>query len=193
MAGTSDWFDIRGWMESIVGWSMDQVHDLLPSSEFNLGPLGSINIQSEFASVQGALEIFIFTTIMCTVVFTTMMLTLMIVPYIERNFIARLMDRLGATTTLRSLWIGEGHTTAGRWWNQLPFGIGAPIGWINGLLNSTFGNKSKHVAVDRVHTRGYHGIWFLFPGFFQALADFLKFATKAVSYTHLTLPTNREV
>ena len=57
MAGTSDWFDIRGWMESIVGWSMDQVHDLLPSSEFNLGPLGSINIQSEFASVQGALAV----------------------------------------------------------------------------------------------------------------------------------------
>ena len=178
MAGTSDWFDIRGWMESIVGWSMDQVHDLLPSSEFNLGPLGSINIQSEFASVQGALEIFIFTTIMCTVVFTTMMLTLMIVPYIERKFIARLMDRLGATTTLRSLWIGEGHTTAGRWWNQLPFGIGAPIGWINGLLNSTFGNKSKHVAVDRVHNRGYHGIWFLLPGLVQNVADGMKFLTK---------------
>ena len=56
--------------------------------------------------------------------------------------------------------------------------MGAPIGWTIGILNSTFGNESKHVAVDRVHNRGYHGIWFLFPGFFQALADFLKFATK---------------
>ena len=178
MAGTSDWLDVRGWMESIVGWSMEQVHDLLPSSEIGLGPLGSVNLQGEFASIQGALETFLFTTIMCTIVFATMMLTLMVVPYIERKFIARLMDRLGATTSLRSLWIGEGHTTAGQWWNQLPFGIGAPIGWVNGMLNSNFGNKSKHVAVDRVHNRGYHGIWFLFPGFFQALADFLKFATK---------------
>ena len=32
--------------------------------------------------------------------------------------------------------------------------------------------------IDRVGNRGYHGIWFLFPGFFQALADFMKFATK---------------
>ena len=52
MAGTSDWLDIRGWMESIVGWSMDQVHDLLPSSEIGLGPLGSVNLQGEFASIQ---------------------------------------------------------------------------------------------------------------------------------------------
>ena len=163
MAGTSDWLDVRGWMESIVGWLMDQVHDLLPSSEIGLGPLGSVNLQGEFASIQGALETFLFTTIMCTIVFATMMLTLMVVPYIERKFIARLMDRLGATTSLRSLWIGEGHTTAGQWWNQLPFGIGAPIGWVNGMLNSNFGNKSKHIAVDRVHNRGYHGIWFLFP------------------------------
>ena len=72
MAGTSDWLDIRGWMESIVGWSMDQVHDLLPSSEIGLGPLGSVNLQGEFASIQGALETFIFTTIMCTIVVAIM-------------------------------------------------------------------------------------------------------------------------
>ena len=82
MAGTSDWLDVRGWMESIVGWSMDQVHDLLPSSDIGLGPLGSVNLQGEFASIQGALETFLFTTIMCTIVFATMMLTLMVVPYI---------------------------------------------------------------------------------------------------------------
>lgn len=175
---SSDWLDIRGWMDSIVGWSMDSVHDILPSTDIGLGPLGTLNLQAEFASVQSPLETLIFTTIMCTVVFGIMMLTLMVVPYIERKFIARLMDRLGATTSLRSLWIGEGRVTAGQWWNQLPFGMGAPIGWTIGILNSTFGNESKHVAVDRVHNRGYHGIWFLFPGFFQALADFLKFATK---------------
>ena len=175
---SSDWLDIRGWTESIVGWSMDLVHDILPSNDIGLGRLGTLNLQNEFGSVQGALETFIFTTIMCTVVFGTMMITLMVVPYIERKFIARLMDRLGATTTLRSLWIGEGHTTAGQWWNQLPFGIGAIVGWVVKTLNSVAGNESKHIAVDRVHNRGYHGIWFLFPGFFQALADFLKFATK---------------
>ena len=175
---SSDWLDIRGWMDSIVGWSMDSVHDILPSTDIGLGPLGTLNIQAEFASVQSPLETLIFTTIMCTVVFGILMLTLMVVPYIERKFIARLMDRLGATTSLRSLWIGEGRVTAGQWWNQLPFGMGAPIGWTIGILNSTFGNESKHVAVNRVHNRGYHGIWFLFPGFFQALADFLKFATK---------------
>lgn len=174
---SSDWLDIRGWVDSLVSWSMDSTHDILPSSGVNLGPLGIINIQNEFASIQSPLETFFFTTIMCTIVFATMMLTLMVVPYIERKFIARLMDRLGATTSLRSLWVGEGHTTAGHWWNQLPFGIGVPIGWINGILNSTFGNKSKHIAVDRVNNRGYHGL-IIFPGFFQALADFLKFATK---------------
>ena len=88
MAGTSDWLDVRGWMESIVGWSMDQVHDLLPSSDIGLGPLGSVNLQGEFASIQGALETFLFTTIMCTIVFATMMLTLMVVPYIERKFLS---------------------------------------------------------------------------------------------------------
>ena len=174
---SSDWLDIRGWMESLVSWSMDLTHDLLPSSDIGLGPLGTLNIQEEFASVQSSLEMFIFTTIMCTVVFGTMMITLMVVPYIERKFIARLMDRIGATTSLRSLWIGEGHTTAGQWWNQLPFGMGAPIGWLNGVLNSVLGNDSKHIAVKRVHNRGYHGL-VIFPGFFQALADFLKFATK---------------
>ena len=56
--------------------------------------------------------------------------------------------------------------------------MGAPIGWVNGMLNSSFGNKSKHVAVDRVHNRGYPLNLVPTSGFFQALADFLKFATK---------------
>ena len=86
--------------------------------DIGLGPLGSVNLQGVPCKHSGCLETFLFTTIMCTIVFATMMLTLMVVPYIERKFIARLMDRLGATTSLRSLWIGEGHTTAGQWWNQ---------------------------------------------------------------------------
>ena len=83
MAGTSDWLDVRGWMESIVGWSMDQVHDLL-LSDIGLGPLGSVNLQE--GSIQSPQD-FLFTTIMCTIVFATMMLTLMVVPYVNK-FIA---------------------------------------------------------------------------------------------------------
>ena len=109
---SSDWLDIRGWSESIIGWSMDTTHDLLPNS-----------IQNDFAQIQPALESFFLATVMCTVVFAIMMLTLMVVPYIERKFIGRLMDRIGATTSLRSLWIGEGSATAGDWWNKLPMGM----------------------------------------------------------------------
>ena len=120
---SSDWLDVNGWLQSMVGWSMDQTHDLLPNEEYGLGPIGSVNPQSGFSSIQPALEAFFHASIMCTVVFTTLMLTMLAIPYIERKFIGRLMDRLGATTTLRSLWVGESGATAGEWWDQLPFGI----------------------------------------------------------------------
>ena len=190
---SSDWLNVRGWTESLVGWSMDLTHDVLPSNDIDLEfsitrprwfleepiVIGSeINLQSGFAGIQPSLEAFFISTIMCTVVFATMMLTLMVVPYIERKFIGRLMDRLGATTSLRSLWIGEGKSTAGDWWNKLPMGMGVPIGMLNRGLNSAFGNDHHLETINRVGNRGYHGIWFLFPGFFQALADFMKFATK---------------
>ena len=38
---SSDWLDIRGWSESIIGWSMDTTHDFLPNT-----------IQTEFAKIQ---------------------------------------------------------------------------------------------------------------------------------------------
>tara|TARA_B100000686_G_scaffold198068_1_gene204895 strand:+ start:1337 stop:2863 length:1527 start_codon:yes stop_codon:yes gene_type:complete len=172
---------------------MDNVHDVLPSNEIDLrltislpsgiwpedivlGPV--LNLQEDFAAMQPALEAFFSATMICTVVFTTLMMTMLPIPYIERKFIGRLMDRLGATTTLRSLWIGESGVTAGEWWNQLPFGMGAPIGWLNRTLNSIWGNDHHLETVSRVNNRGYHGYWFLLPGFFQAFADFTKFAGK---------------
>ena len=115
---SSDWLDVRGWTESLIGWSMDKTHDILPSNDIDLEfsitrprwfleepiVIGSeINLQSGFADIQPSLEAFFVSTIMCTIVFATMMLTLMVVPYIERKFIGRLMDRIGATTSLRSL------------------------------------------------------------------------------------------
>tara|TARA_B100000686_G_C16795180_1_gene981742 strand:+ start:2525 stop:4051 length:1527 start_codon:yes stop_codon:yes gene_type:complete len=172
---------------------MDNVHDLLPSEEIDLrltislptgiwpedivlGPV--LHLQEDFAAMQPSLEAFFSATMICTVVFTTLMMTMLPIPYIERKFIGRLMDRLGATTTLRSLWIGESGVTAGEWWNQLPFGMGAPIGWLNRTLNSIWGNDHHLETVSRVNNRGYHGYWFLLPGFFQAFADFTKFAGK---------------
>jgi NADH-quinone oxidoreductase subunit H len=56
--------------------------------------------------------------------------------------------------------------------------MGAPIGWLNKTLNSIWGNDHHLEAVSRVNNRGYHGYWFLLPGFFQAFADFTKFAGK---------------
>ena len=101
---SSDWLDVRGWTESLIGWSMDKTHDTLPSEDIDLQftisrpswfldepiVLGSeINLQSGFAEIQPSLEMFFVSTIMCTVVFATMMLTLMVVPYIERKFIGQ--------------------------------------------------------------------------------------------------------
>ena len=138
---TSDWLNLRGWIEGLVGWSMDNFHDALPSGDIDatvtislptgIWPedivLGRVfNLQDGFGQIQPALEGLFSATMICTVVFTTMMLTMLPIPYIERKFIGRLMDRLGATTTLRSLWIGESGVTAGKWWDQLPFGMGAP-------------------------------------------------------------------
>ena len=190
---SSDWLNLRGWIEGLVGWSMDNVHDTLPSGERDLtitinlptgiwpepivlGPV--IDFQKEFGEMQPGLEALFSSTMICTVVFTTLMLTMLPIPYIERKFIGRLMDRLGATTTLRSLWIGESGVTAGEWWNKLPFGLGAPVGWLNKTLNSIWGNDHELETVSRVNNRGYHGYWFLLPGFFQAFADFTKFAGK---------------
>ena len=190
---SSDWLNLRGWIEGLVGWSMDNVHDILPSGDKDLsvtinlpagiwpnpivlGPV--INFQEEFAEMQPALEALFSSTMICTVVFTTLMLTMLPIPYIERKFIGRLMDRLGATTTLRSLWIGESGVNAGDWWDKLPFGMGAPVGWLNKTLNEIWGNDHELEAVSRVQNRGYHGYWFLLPGFFQAFADFTKFAGK---------------
>ena len=141
MAST-DWLDINSWVTSLAGFSMDTVHDLLPF------------YQSEFASVQPMLETLISTSIMCTVIFGLMMNTLLALTWIERKFIGRLMDRFGATTSLRSLWVGESGVTVGDWWNQLPLGIGAPIGWRNGILNSIAGNDHKLETISRVNNRG---------------------------------------
>ena len=41
------------------------------------------------------------------------------------------------------LWVGENGVTAGEWWNMLPFGVGKPVGMLNGWLNKNFGNRDE--------------------------------------------------
>jgi len=98
--------------------------------------------------------------------------------WIERKAVARMQDRYGATTALRSLWVGENGTTAGEWWNMLPFGLGKPIGMVHAWLNKKFGNRDeKFATVDRVNNRSWMGFTIL-PGFFQNVADGMKFLVK---------------
>ena len=36
MMPSSDWLDLRGGVERLVGWSMDGLHDVLPSEDVDL-------------------------------------------------------------------------------------------------------------------------------------------------------------
>ena len=126
----------------------------------------------------GAIGNFTATLIMCLIGFAGIMLSMFMILWLERKILGRLMDRRGATTALRSLWVGENGTTAGEWWNMLPFGIGTPIGAVVRWLNKNFGNDDKNrPTVDRVNNRSWMG-YVIFPGFFQNIADGMKFLIK---------------
>ena len=114
---------------------------------------------------------------MAVVVFGVIMTTLLMLLWIERKFFARIMDRRGATTALRSLWVGEGGEHAD-WYGLLPFGAGRPFKWLVGFLNRVAGSDHKVESVHRVRDRSYHGVWWMLPGMFQNLADAMKFLTK---------------
>ncbi len=91
--------------------------------------------------------------IMCVMVFGGIMTTLLVLLWMERKLLGRFMDRRGARTSMRSLWVGENGVTAGEWWNQLPFGTGVPVGMANKLLNEIAGNDHELEAVSRVKNR----------------------------------------
>ncbi|PXY70817.1 MAG: hypothetical protein CXX83_00955 [Methanobacteriota archaeon] len=155
-----DWLNVRGWVGDISYFLSDNSVGMSRFWEYKYAVAGLLT-----------------EVIMATIVFITMMLTMLAIPWIERKFIARLMDRRGATTALRSLWVGEGGFHAD-WYDNVPFGLGKPLRWLNKFLNEHVGSASDIHSVDRVKDRGYHGIWFLIPGLFQAFADFTKFASK---------------
>ena len=116
--------------------------------------------------------------VMAILAFSGIMGTLPVLLWMERKLLGRLMDRRGARTSLRSLWIGENGVTAGAWWDKLPFGTGALVKPLHDQLNSIAGNEHELDVVSRVNNRGYHGIWWMLPGFFQNVADGMKFLTK---------------
>ena len=125
------------------------------------------------------LAFFLEKAILCGLIFGGIMNTMLVILWMERKILGRLMDRRGAITSFRSLWVGEGGVTAGSWWEKIPYGLGRPVGALVAFLNRFAGNRdAKYPTVDRVNNRSWHGVWFLFPGFFQNLADGMKFLTK---------------
>ena len=126
----------------------------------------------------GSLSFAIATFAVVNVVFLMLFFSQFAILWIERKAVARMQDRYGATTALRSLWVGENGVTAGEWWNMLPFGLGKPIGAVNKWLNKNFGNRDENFAtVDRVNNRSWMGKTIV-PGFFQNVADGMKFLVK---------------
>ena len=57
------------------------------------------------------------------IVFLMLFFSQFAILWIERKAVARMNDRRGATTALRSLWVGENGVTAGDWWNMLPLSL----------------------------------------------------------------------
>ena len=157
---TEDWFDVRG----AVAWVTEQTMDkTIGMTRFWEQKYWLSEFSAEFA--------------MAGIIFVVTMLAVLGPVWMERKLIARLMDHRGSTIAIRSLWTGEGNIRV-EWWKNLPFGIGVPIGWINGFLWNNFGNDSSNPKVTQVGNRSYAGFWWALPGMINNFADFTKFAIK---------------
>ncbi len=158
---TEDVLDIRGWVHAATDFIAENTVGMSRHWEYT-----------------DSVSMFLTEFLMAVLAFSGIMGTLPVLLWMERKLLGRFMDRRGARTSLRSLWIGENGVTAGEWWNQLPFGTGAPVGMLNRALNDLAGNDHDLEAVSRVNNRSWHGVWWLLPGFFQNVADGMKFLTK---------------
>tara|TARA_B100000700_G_scaffold306225_1_gene381165 strand:- start:1459 stop:2907 length:1449 start_codon:yes stop_codon:yes gene_type:complete len=158
---TEDVLDIRGWVHAATDFIAENTVGMSRHWEYT-----------------DSTSVFLTEFLMAVLAFSGIMGTLPVLLWMERKLLGRFMDRRGARTSLRSLWIGENGVTAGEWWNQLPFGTGAPVGMLNRALNDLAGNDHELEVVSRVNNRSWHGVWWLLPGFFQNVADGMKFLTK---------------
>ena len=158
---TEDVLDIRGWVHAATDFVAENTVGMSRHWEYT-----------------DSVSMFLTEFLMAVLAFSGIMGTLPVLLWMERKLLGRFMDRRGARTSLRSLWIGENGVTAGEWWNQLPFGTGAPVGMLNRALNDLAGNDHDLEVVSRVNNRSWHGVWWLLPGFFQNVADGMKFLTK---------------
>ncbi len=119
-----DKYDLVGFMLSRDGVLRSSLIDLLSGT-----PLEDSASSISFAVATFALV---------NVVFLMLFFSQFAILWIERKAVARMQDRYGATTALRSLWVGENGVTAGEWWNMLPFGLGTPIGAVNKWVEQEF-------------------------------------------------------
>ena len=158
---TEDVLDIRGWVHAATDFIAENTVGMSRHWEYT-----------------DSVSMFLTEFLMAVLAFSGIMGTLPVLLWMERKLLGRFMDRRGARTSLRSLWIGENGVTAGEWWNQLPFGTGVPVGMLNRALNDVAGNDHELEVVSRVNNRSWHGVWWLLPGFFQNVADGMKFLTK---------------
>ena len=161
---------------------MDDIYDLrsiflgedAPVRELVMSALEGTPLEESAGSIAFAAGTFA----VVNIVFLMLFFSQFAILWIERKAVARMNDRRGATTALRSLWVGENGVTAGEWWNMLPFGAGVPVGALNRWLNKKFGNRDENFpTVDRVNNRSWMG-YSIFPGFFQNVADGMKFLLK---------------
>jgi len=161
---------------------MDDKYDLVGFFLDKDGPLRATIIDvlqgSPVEESASSISFGVATFAVTNIVFLMLFFSQFAILWIERKACARMQDRYGATTALRSLWVGENGVTAGEWWNMLPFGLGRPLGAVNKWLNKRFGNRDENFAtVDRVNNRSWMGVPIL-PGFFQNVADGMKFLVK---------------
>jgi NADH-quinone oxidoreductase subunit H len=161
---------------------MDDIYDLrsiflgedAPVRKLVMSALEGTPLEESAASIAFAAGTFA----VVNIVFLMLFFSQFAILWIERKAVARMNDRRGATTALRSLWVGENGVTAGEWWNMLPFGAGVPVGALNRWLNKKFGNRDENFpTVDRVNNRSWMG-YSILPGFFQNVADGMKFLLK---------------
>ena len=89
-----DWLDLRGWVETL---SFTIADNTVGMSRFWRQKWTTADILTEF--------------IMAVVGVGVIMTTLLMLLWIERKFFARIMDRRGATTALRSCGSAKGENT----------------------------------------------------------------------------------